>query len=153
MSHRHQDNSTLKLYKICYHCASNYWYCFNLSPLLRINFTFSPIYSIFGRIEIWNLPNNESSFTFKGHYSTFYLYLQFKDFYLQVMPNAGKYVFEAIFTVMDKQLIYNLPVYKFRKITPNFIYKIKNKYMLTSYFLQVRKLYQLFIQILQQTKY
>ena len=139
----------------CEHTCLDYY--FELYSLLRQNFTFNIIHSY--RTELI-LQDMNSSLRFVGFYSTFCIYPRVKNLHIKLsnLINTSKkssysytlmrhFIFNESFTVVDNKLIYNLfdAVKKLGKVKPNIIYKVK-KYILLSYFLQVKKLGQIFVQ-------
>ena len=58
------------------------------------------------------------------------------------------FIFIGDFTVIDKNLIYNIPIYVIERQIPTYMYKIVRKYTLLSYFLLVKKQDQIVMQVI-----
>ena len=139
-----------------HHCTNtdngNEWsYYFIPNSLLKINFTFNLI-SVQGHLNIsdhWSKIFVKREFVYRGYYSIFCLYPGFKAIYFINNP-LGKYVVNVSFAVIDENIIYNGPLKNYshiKSLKVNFKYIITRKYVYISYFLQVRKLYQVFVKI------
>ena len=136
--------------------AEVYFY-FILNPLLKLNLTFSEMFISHGNFKIHNVT--DEIFIYEGYYSKFYLYLRFRKVFLKnkniVFPYHGKSVCHLVsgsFTVMDENIIYTLPIRNHSNINPIFSYIVRNRYMFLSYFLQVNKHCQIFVNTFNMTK-
>ena len=129
-----------------YHSAT---YQFYLHTLLRINLTFYLIDSQFASlvVQIKNTTWLGESYVFTGQYSSFIFYSKFNNILLDIVShqNLHSLLFNGSFTVIDQNLICNVPVLI---IKPDFMYQINAKYILSLYFLKVRKLDQITVVIL-----
>ena len=123
-------------------------YIFYLHTLLRLNLTFYIIDSQFARlvcvVQNTNITWAAETYEFTGQYSTFYFYPKFNNVLLLIASHQNNYsqsfLFNGSFTVIDQKMICNVPVHI---IKPDFMYQINAKYILSLYFLKVRKLDQI----------
>ena len=60
-----------------------FYYNFKLDPLLRLNFTFYTICSLFSDLEIWSFSSDFPLFIYQGFYSTFCFYPDIKNLALK----------------------------------------------------------------------
>ena len=133
---------------------SEYVYFFLVHPKFKLNFTFYEIYTSdkFERLNVYNSLNTllihmvpSFRFMYQGFYSTFCLYPKYNKVSTVFMrTNPGPASVNGSFTVMDANIIHNVPVQYNVNMTPNFIYHTENTSVL-SYFLQVQKVHQVFI--------
>ena len=135
-----------------YHEASlqGFYYNFKLDPLLRLNFTFYTIHSLLSGLEIWNFSSDFPSFIYQGFFPKFCFYphtqnlalkFQEKMRYGQCLNRTaywdkyelkctidGKlfspFVFIGDFTVIDIDLLYNIPFYVIKHQIPNNVYQL-----------------------------
>ena len=131
------------------------WLHFQLHPLLRLNFTFLIIDTWDTILEVWD--SNSALFHFHGWYSISSFYPKFQNLSLrnkQILTTEYVfYIFSSTdivlgsFIVMDANLVHVIPVPKDVFSKPAYVYKIQTRYIIF-YFLQVRKIDQIFIQIL-----
>ena len=143
-----------------YHFRSsslNYYY--KPHPLFRLNLTFHMI-SIFHSelgvcgffglkaLVVCSYYRNLNSFIFKGHYATFCLFPKFKNVHLRIYNLIAPLFFNGNIEVMDKGLVDNFPVYHTYVIPTSLDHHITGQGSLLSFFLQVSKLDQIFIQFL-----
>ena len=133
-------------------------YYFELYYLLRLNFTFNIIHSPYTVLRLHESPSWYSSLRYVGFYSTFCIYPKFKNLHLKhfylvarhgfhtTFHITGHFIINGSFTIFDYKLIHNYPVNSTGQINPNIMYRMK-KYIMLSYFLHVRKLDQIFVQM------
>ena len=124
---------------------------FRLDLLLRLNITFVEFYMFIPggkpNITIHRISDRSLIFAYTGQHSTFSVYLPFKNVPVIIYsPDTTAHKFcrlNMIYTVLDRNLIYNNVTNVTSYLKPHLMYKLGNQLLFTSYIINVKKIYQI----------